>query len=66
MYIIFDGCALTMLEERLCKEQYTLVDPFIELSGREINYINRKSFTLWIMIPHLIIVLLIFYFRFIH
>ena len=66
MYIIFNGCILSMLEERLCKEQYILVDPFIELSGREINYINRKLFTLWIMIPHVIIVLLIFYFRFIH
>jgi len=66
MYIIFDGCVLSMLEDRLCKEQYTLVDPFLELSGLEINYQNRRLFTLWIMIPHVIIVLLIFYFRFIH
>ena len=65
MYIIFNGCILSMLEERLCKEQYILVDPFIELSGLEINYKNRKSFTLWIMSSHVIIVFLIFYFRFI-
>ena len=64
MYALFDGCTLTMLEERLCKDAYTLVDPFIELYGYEVNYINRKKFTAYIMVPHVLIMILIYYYRF--
>ena len=65
MYVLFGGCILTILEQRLCKENYTVVDPFIKLFGLEINSKNRKSFTLCIMLPLLVIIVLIFYFRFI-
>jgi hypothetical protein len=66
MYVLFGGCILTILEKRLCKENYTVVDPFIELFGLEINSKNRKSFTLCTMLPLLVIILLIFYLRFIY
>jgi hypothetical protein len=65
MYVLFGGCILTILEQQLCKENYTVVDPFIKLFGLEINSKNRKSFTLCIMLPLLVIIVLIFYFRFI-
>ena len=66
MYVLFGGCILTILEQRLCKENYTVVDPFIKLFGLEINSKNRKSFTLCTMLPLLVIILLIFYLRFIY
>jgi len=66
MYVLFGGCILTILEQRLCKENYTILDPFIELIGLKINSKNRKIFTLCTMVPFLSIVSLIFYFRFIY
>jgi len=66
MYILLGGCILTILEQRLCKENYTIIDPFIELIGLKINSKNRKLFTLCTMLPFLPIILLIFYFRFIY
>jgi hypothetical protein len=66
MYILLGGCILTILEQRLCKENYTIIDPFIKLIGLEINSKNRKLFTLCTMLPFLPIILLIFYFRFIY
>jgi len=65
LYIIFNGCVLSILEERLCKDSFLLVDPFIEFANMEVNYKNRKTFTAWIMGPIVLIVLLIYYFRFI-
>lgn len=65
MYVLFNGCILTLLETKLCKDTYTIVDPFIELYGMKVNYKNRKYFTACIMIPYVIIILLIYYFRFI-
>ncbi len=65
LYIIFGGCTLSMLEEKLCKDSFTLVDPFIELAGMEVNYKNRRTFTSSIMIPHLILISIIYYYRFI-
>ncbi len=65
LYVILGGCTLSMLEERLCNESFILVDPFIELANMEVNYQNRRNFTAWIMIPHTIITILIYYFRFI-
>ena len=66
MYVLFGGCILTILEQRLCKENYTILDPFIELIGLKINSKNRKIFTLCTMVPFLSIISLIFYFRFIY
>jgi len=66
MYVLFGGCILTILEQRLCKENYTILDPVIKLIGLEINSKNRKIFTLCTMVPFLSIVSLIFYFRFIY
>jgi len=66
MYILLGGCILTILEQRLCKENYTIFDPFIKLIGLEINFKNRKLFTLYTIVTFLTIILSIFYFRFIY
>ena len=52
LYIIFEGYVLSMLEKRLCKDSFILVDPIIEYSRLDVNYKNRKTFTAWIMFPH--------------
>tara|TARA_B100000902_G_C27195689_1_gene856354 strand:+ start:99 stop:506 length:408 start_codon:yes stop_codon:yes gene_type:complete len=46
LFIIFDGCILSLLEYRLCKDDYTIVDPYLDLIFIEINNETRKKYTI--------------------
>ena len=65
-FFMFNGCVLTMLEHRLCGDEYTIADPFIEYLGIESHRKNRVFISYCIAISYLVFFLLVYYFRFYH
>ena len=41
MYYVLDGCFLSILENELCKDNFTAIDPILELLNKKINNKNR-------------------------
>ena len=49
LFILFGGCFISKLEQRLCGDDLIITDPFIELCGDEINGETRMYYTMFIM-----------------
>ena len=66
LFIIFDGCILSRLEQRFSEldDKYTIIDPFLELYKIPLNNENRKKYSLYIWGSCFILTYLIYYFRF--
>ncbi len=45
MFIILNGCWLTLLEKRICADDINIVDAWIEFFGCEITHKMRMTFT---------------------
>lgn len=41
LFFIFGGCFLTMVENKICNDDFTIADPFLELLELEKNSKNR-------------------------
>ena len=63
-FILCNGCILTMLEHRLCGDEYTIADPFIEYIGVESNSRNRMMISFYIAVGYFIFFFLVYYYRF--
>ena len=63
-FFISNGCLLTMLEHRLCGDEFTIADPFIELLGLESSSKNRVIVSYFIAIGFFILFFLVYYYRF--
>lgn len=59
-----NGCILTMLEHRLCGDEYTIADPFIEMFDIEIGSKNRMLISFFIAIGYFTLFFLVYYMRF--
>jgi len=64
MFFITNGCLLTMLEHRLCGDEFTIADPFIEKMGMELNSKNRVLISYFIAIGFFIFFFLVYFYRF--
>jgi hypothetical protein len=64
LFFVFNGCLLTMLEHRLCGDNYTISDPFIEYTGLELNSKNRMIVSYFIAIGYFIFFFIVYYYRF--
>lgn len=64
MFFISNGCLLTMLEHRLCGDEFTIADPFIETFGIESTSENRVLVSYGIAIGYFIFFYLVYYYRF--
>jgi hypothetical protein len=64
MFIISNGCILTMLEHRLCGDEFTIADPFIESFGIELNNRNRVNVSYCIAISYFLFFFMVYYYRF--
>ena len=64
MFFITNGCFLTMLEHRLCGDEFTIADPFIEKMGMELNSKNRVLISYFIAIGFFIFFFLVYFYRF--
>ena len=63
-FFMFNGCILTMLEHRLCGDEFTIADPFIELLDLELNSRNRMLISYCIAIGYLAFFMIVYYYRF--
>ena len=61
---MFNGCILKMLEHRLCGDEFTIADPFIELLDLELNSRNRMLISYCIAIGYLAFFMIVYYYRF--
>jgi len=63
-FFVTNGCLLTMLEHRLCGDEFTIADPFIETLGIESSSKNRVIVSYFIAIGFFIFFFLVYYYRF--
>jgi magnesium-transporting ATPase (P-type) len=64
MFFIFDGCCLTMIENRFCDDEFTIVDPTLELNNLEITKDNRVFISYIIGTIYIFIIATIYVVRF--
>jgi hypothetical protein len=65
LFIIFDGCFLTMIEQYYCEDTFTIIDPPLELLNIEKTNKNRFLISIPIAIIYITIIFIIYYYRFI-
>ena len=64
LFFISNGCLLTMLEHRLCGDEFTIADPFIETIGMDSTSKNRVLVSYFIAIGFFTFFFIVYYFRF--
>lgn len=64
LFYLFNGCFLTMLELKLLKDNFTIIDPFIEYFNFKLTNDSRLIMTLYIMTLYWYIFIFIIYMRF--
>lgn len=63
LFILLNGCFLTAVEFKLCKNDFNIVDPYIYLFNQDPTKQMRYIFTIGGMVVHLVILLYILYYR---
>ena len=63
-FYTFNSCILTILERRLCGDDFTFIDPFLEYNDLELTNNNRYNMSIKVGISYIIITLIIFIYRF--
>ena len=64
MFFIFDGCILSMIENKICDDDFTIADPFLELLKWEKTSKNRFNVTIIVGLIYYIAIGIIYYVRF--
>jgi hypothetical protein len=63
-FFIFNGCFLSMLEERLSGDNFTIADPFLELFNVTVTNENRTLMTYGVAGSYTIFFFIVYYVRF--
>ena len=66
LFFLFKGCFLTVLENKICNDDFTLIDPLLELLNKSINNSNRINTTYYVFAIYSFILFTIYYFRFVY
>jgi hypothetical protein len=64
MFFVFNGCIMSMIEHKICDDDFTIADPFLELLDLEKNTKNRYKISLFVGLSYYIIVGTVYYVRF--
>jgi hypothetical protein len=64
LFFIFGGCFLTMVENQICNDDFTIADPFLELLELEKSSKNRFNISAIIGGSYYSLVAIIYYIRF--
>ena len=64
LFYIFNGCFLSMLEKRLCHDDFTIADPFMELLRLDSSHENRLLVTYMVVASYLVFFYTVYYVRF--
>ena len=63
-FFYFQGCFLTIVEYKLCKNDLNIIDPYILAFSDDVTDDNRYKYTLGVSFVYFFIVFLILYFRY--
>ena len=63
-FLIFDGCFLTRIEQNYCEDDFSIIDPCLELHGMEKTNKNRFLISIPIGIVYTSVAFLIYFIRF--
>ena len=63
-FLIFDGCFLTRIEQNYCKDDFSIIDPCLEIHGMEKTNKNRFLISIPIGIVYTSVAFLIYFIRF--
>lgn len=63
-FVVMDGCIVSMIEYKLCKDDILIIDPFLELFGYEVTNSNRKNGTYLVSGTCIVCSILVYLFRF--
>ena len=63
-FLVFDGCFITYIEQKYCEDDFTIIDPCLELSNMEKTNWNRFLISIPIGMTFTIISIFIYCFRF--
>ena len=66
LFYVFDGCIYTMLEFKFAKDNWTSLDPALEICGYEVTNENRKKISVYNFAMNTVFILLLYYYRFVH
>lgn len=66
LFILFDGCFLTIIEQYYCEDTFTIIDPTLELLQLELTNKNRFMVSIPIAVVYISIALIIYDYRFIY
>ncbi len=64
MFFAFDGCILSMIEDKVCNDNFTIADPFLECLDWEKTTKNRFNVTLIVGLTYYVAIGIIYYIRF--
>jgi hypothetical protein len=64
IFFVFNGCILSMIENKVCNDDFTIADPFLEVAAWEKNTKNRFNITLVVGSTYYIVIGIIYYIRF--
>lgn len=63
LFILFDGCILSSLENRFINDGFNVIDPVLEMTSMEINKENRLKMNYVMCFNYLIIGIMIYAYR---
>ena len=64
MFFAFDGCILSMIEDKVCNDDFTIADPFLEYLDWKKTTKNRFNVTLIVGLTYYVAIGIIYYIRF--
>lgn len=64
LFFLFNGCIMSMVENKVCCDDFTIADPFLEILEWEKNKKNRYKVTLIVGMTYYLFIGAIYYYRF--
>ena len=66
LFIIFNGCFLSTLEKKFCKDEFNIVDPLLEITNQKITDRSRMGISYFILFCYTMVFFAIYYLRFLY
>ena len=64
LFYMFDGCMLSKIENALCEDKFTIIDPYLEMLDIPVTKKNIFFATKLFMVLYFIAILSVYYIRF--
>lgn len=66
LFYLFDGCISTMLEYKFAKDNWTSLDPALEICGFETTNENRRKISILNFAMNTVFICFLYYYRFVN